>query len=273
MRGEEALVFSLSALLAVGLRILVRCVVEPPRGGRISESLFEESSYLRMTSAAVAAFAFGFYRAFVGGFYVYDLGGCITATAVAPVATALFIPLFSGNEYELPEKDTPARKLLGEAAYVSLLFCLTVAAKGMELTGLSPVHAAITAAILYTVRTRGAIMGVSVGLLCGAVAGFDYAIVYAVGAIGAALFMNLSLLAAATAIPVCGAVRSALFSDATGFITLFPSQVGGLAVFCLISLFTERLDFSSARSASAAPPASELMQSRARMQELSAAFS
>lgn len=273
MRGEEALVFSLSAVLAVGLRILVRCVIEPPRGGRISESLFEESTYLRMTTAAVAAFAFGFYRAFVGGFYIYDLGGCITATAVAPVVTALYVPLFSGNEYELPEKDTPARKLLGEAAFVTLLFSLTVAAKGIELTGLAPVHIAITAAILYTVRTRGAARGVAVGLLCGAVAGFDYALVYAVGAAGAALFMNLSLLAAATAVPVCGAVKSAIFSDATGFITLFPSQVAGLAIFCLISLFTERLDFTSSQTAKSASVTPEPMQSRARMQELSDAFS
>ena len=272
MRGEEALVFSLSAVLAVGLRILVRCVVEQPRGGRISESLFEESAYLRMTTAAVAAFAFGFYRAFVDGFLIYDLGGCITATAVAPIVTALFIPLFSENEYELPEKDTPARKLLSEAAYVTLLFGLTVAAKGIELTGLSPVHIAITAAILYTVRTRGAARGVAVGLLCGAVAGFDYALVYCAGAAGAALFMNLSLLAAATAVPVCGAVRSAITSDAAGFITLFPSQVAGLAVFCLISLFTERLDFASSQTVGSAPQ-SESMQSRARMQELSDAFS
>ena len=272
MRGEEALVFSLSAVLAVGLRILVRCVIEQPRGGRIAESLFEESTYLRMTTAAVAAFAFGFYRAFVGGFLIYDLGGCITATAVAPVATALFIPLFSGNEYELPEKDTPARKLLSEAAFITLLFGLTLAAKGIELTGLSPVHIAITAAILYTVRTRGAVHGVTVGLLCGAVAGFDYALVYAVAAGGAALFMNLSLLAAATAVPVCGAVRSAIVSDAVGFITLFPSQVAGLAIFCVISLFTERLDFASSQKVGSVQP-SEPMQSRARMQELSDAFS
>ena len=271
-RGEEALVFSLSALLAVGLRILVRCVVEPPRGGRIAEAIFGESTYLRMTTAAVSAFAFGFYRAFVGGFYIYDLGGCITATAVAPVLTALFIPLFAGNEYELPEKDTPSRRLISEAAYVTLLFCLTVAARGIELTGLSPVHIAVSAAVLYTVRTRGAARGVGVGLLCGAVAGLDYALVYAAGAVGAALFMNLSLLAAATAVPVCGAVRSALFSDAAGFITLFPSQVAGLAIFCLISLFTERMDFLT-RSPSKIEPAAEPMQSRARMQELSEAFS
>ena len=272
MRGEEALVFSLSALLAVGLRILVRCVVEPPRGGRIADAIFGESTYLRMTTAAVSAFAFGFYRAFVGGFYIYDLGGCITATAVAPVLTALFIPLFAGNEYELPEKDTPSRRLISEAANITLLFCLTVAARGIELTGLSPVHIAVSAAVLYTVRTRGAARGVGVGLLCGAVAGLDYALVYAAGAVGAALFMNLSLLAAATAVPVCGAVRSALFSDAAGFITLFPSQVAGLAIFCLISLFTERMDFLP-RSPSKIEPAAEPMQSRARMQELSEAFS
>ena len=272
MRGEEALMFSLSALLAVGLRILVRCVVEPPRGGRIAEAIFGESTYLRMTTAAVSAFAFGFYRAFVGGFYIYDLGGCITATAVAPVLTALFIPLFAGNEYELPEKDTPSRRLISEAAYVSLLFCLTLAARGIELTGLSPVHIAVSAAVLYTVRTRGAARGVGVGLLCGAVAGLDYALVYAAGAAGAAVFMNLSLLAAATAVPVCGAVRSALFSDAAGFITLFPSQVAGLAIFCLISLFTERMDFLT-RSQSKSESVAEPMQSRARMQELSDAFS
>lgn len=272
MRGEEALVFSLSTVLAVGLRILVRCVIEPPRGGRISESLFEESTYLRMTTAAVAAFAFGFYRAFVGGFLIYDLGGCITATAVAPVATALFIPLFSGNEYELPDQDTPARRLIGEAAYITLVFALTVASRGIELTGLSPIHIAVSAAVLYTVRARGAASGVVIGLLCGAIAGFDYAIVYSAGAVGAALFMNLSLLAAATAIPVCGAVRSAIVSDAPGFITLFPSQVAGLAIFCVISLFTERIDFASAQKSGGAVP-SDPMQSRARMQELSDAFS
>ena len=162
MRGEEALVFSLSALFAVGMRILARCTIEPPRGEKISESMFRESCYLRMATAAVSAFAVGFYRAFVGGFYLYDLGGCITATVVAPVATALYMPLFEDNDEQLPEKDSSADRLLREAAYFSLLFSLTVAALRFEFTGLSPIHIVITAAILYTVRTRGTARGIAV---------------------------------------------------------------------------------------------------------------
>lgn len=273
LRGEEALVFSLSALFAVALRIVVRCVIEPPKGERISEALFGESTYLRMATAAVAAFAVGFYRVFVGGFYIYDLGGCITSTVIAPVATALYMPLFAGNEDQLPADNTASGRILKEAAYFALLFSLSLAAGGLELTGLSPVHIAITASILYTVRTRGAARGIIVGTLCGAVAGFEYALTYAVGAAGAALFMNLSLLAAATAIPICGALRSVFVSDAEGFITLFPSQVAGLAIFCLISLLGERLEFSAETPAEAASAPAKPQQSRDRMRELSEAFS
>lgn len=272
LRGEEALVFSLSAVFAVGLRIVVRCVIEPPRGERISRALFGESTYLRMATSAVAAFAVGFYRVFVGGFYIYDLGGCITATVIAPVATALYMPLFADNEEQLPAEDTTSGKILKEAAYFALLFSLSLAAAGIELTGLSPVHIAITASILYTVRTRGAARGIIVGALCGAVAGFEYALTYAIGAAGAALFMNLSLLAAATAIPICGAFRSFFFSDAEGFITLFPSQVAGLAIFCLVSLFGERLEFSAETPAEAESAPAKPQQSRERMHELSEAF-
>lgn len=269
-RGEETLVFFLSAIFAVGMRVLVRCVVEPPQKERISEAMFRESCYLRMATAAVAAFAIGFYRAFVGGFYLYDLCGCITATVVAPVATALFMPLFEKNRDQLPEKDTPAEKILSEAAYYALIFSITVASASFEFTGLSPVHIAITASILYTVRTRGGARGIAAGALCGAVAGFDYALIYAVGAAGAALFMELSVLAAGASIPVCGALRALLFSDGEGFITLFPSQIAGLAVFCLISLFGERLDYSAA-GAERNRPARDI-SGRERMRELSEGF-
>ncbi len=273
MRGEEALVFSLCALFAVGLRILVRCAIEPPRNERMIDAIFGESAYLRMATSAVAAFAVGFYRAFVGGFYLYDLGGCITSTVVAPVATALFMPLFAENADQLPERDSSAGRILNEAAYFALLFSLTVAAARFEFTGLSPVHISITASILYTVRTRGASRGIAAGALCGAVAGLDYALIYAVGAAGAALFMNLSILAAATAIPISGALRSVFYSDAAGFVTLFPSQVAGLAVFCLISLFGERLEFSAENAAEAETAPAKPAGSRERMRELSEAFS
>ena len=272
-RADEALVFSLSALFAIGMRMLARCAIEPPHGERLSESMFRESCYLRMATAAVASFAIGFYRAFVGGFYLYDLGGCITATVVAPVATALFMPLFEENRDQLPEKDSFADRLISEAAYFALMFSLTVAALRFEFTGLSPVHIVITASILYTVRTRGAARGIAVGALCGAAAGFDYALLYAAGAAGAALFMELSLLAAGAAIPVCGALRSLLFSDSEGFITLFPSQIAGLAVFCLISLFGERLEFSAENAAEAESASSKPLSGRERMKELSEAFS
>lgn len=271
-RGEEALVFSLSAIFAVGMRILARCAIEPPRGERISESIFRESCYLRMATSAVAAFAIGFYRAFVGGFYLYDLGGCITATVVSPVATALFLPLFEENRDQLPHEGSSADKLISEAAYFALLFALTVASSGFEFTGLSPVHIVITAAILYTVRKRGAARGIAVGALCGAVAGLDYAILYAAGAAGAALFIELSILAAGAAIPVCGALRSLLFSDAEGFILLFPSQIAGLAIFCLISLLGERLEFSAENVAEAESAPQKPLSGRERMRELSDAF-
>lgn len=273
LRGEEALVFSLSALFAVALRVVVRCAIEPPKNERLSEALFSESVYLRMATSAVAAFAVGFYRIFVGGFYVYDLCGCIAATVIAPVATALYMPQFKMNEDQLPEPDGTAGKLLSESSYFALLFSIAVAAGGIEFAGLSPLHIAVTASILYTVRTKGAARGIIVGALCGAVGGFEYFIAYALGAAGAALFMNLSVLAAGVAIPMCGALRSLFVSDAEGFITLFPSQVAGLALFCLISLFCERMDFFKAKAEAAAAPAANPIDSRERMRELSAAFS
>ena len=273
IRGEEALVFSLSAVLSVSLRVVVRCVIEPPRDEGLRESLFSESIYLRMATAAVSAFAVGFYRIFVGGFYIYDLCGCVAATVIAPVATALYMPLFNKNEDQLPESESTAGRLLSEVAYFSILFSLTLASKGIDFAGLSPLHIAITSSILYTVKSRGAMRGIIVGALCGAVGGVEYFITYAVGAAGAALFMNLSLLAAGTAIPICGALRSLFVSDAEGFILLFPSQIAGLAVFCLVSLFHERMDLFEARIEGTQGSVQNSADSRDRMRELSSAFS
>ena len=183
-----------------------------------------------------------------------------------------FLPLFEENRDQLPDEGSSADKLISEAAYFALLFALTVASSRFEFTGLSPVHIVITAAILYTVRKRGAARGIAVGALCGAVAGLDYAVLYAVGAAGAALFIELSILAAGAAIPVCGALRSLLFSDAEGFILLFPSQIAGLAIFCLISLFGERLEFSAETAAEAESAPQKPLSGRERMRELSDAF-
>jgi stage II sporulation protein E len=273
LRGEEALVFSLSAIFAVSLRVVVRCAIEPPKDESLAESLFSESVYLRMATSAVAAFAVGFYRIFVGGFYIYDLCGCIASTVIAPVATTLFMPQFDKNEDQLPEPDSTAGKLLSEASYFALLFSLTLAARGIEFAGLSPLHIAVTSAILYTVKNKGAARGIIAGALCGAVGGFEYCVTYAVGAAGAALFMNLSVLAAGVAIPICGALRSLFFSDAEGFILLFPSQVAGLALFCLISLFRERMYLFEHKAPSLAESAAVPTDSRDRMRQLSAAFS
>lgn len=273
LRGEEALVFSLSAIFAVALRIVVRCTIEPPKDKSLAESLFSESVYLRMASSAVAAFGVGFYRIFVGGFYVYDLCGCIASTVISPVATALYMPLFEKNEDQLPEADSTAGKLLSESSYFAILFSLTLAARGIEFAGLSPIHIAVTASILYTVRTRGTARGIIAGALCGAVGGLEYFITYAIGAAGAALFMNLSVLAAGVAIPICGALRSLFVSDAEGFILLFPSQVAGLALFCLISLFGEKIDFAHCKTESNPVNVANSADSRERMRELSAAFS
>ena len=214
----------------------------------------------------------GVFHFLVGGFYLYDLGGCITSTVIAPVAVALFLPMFSENEDQLPEKDSTAGRILSESSYFALLLCLSIASVGVEITGLSAVHITVSAAVLYTVRTRGALRGIGVGLLCGAVAGLPFAPVYAIGAALAAMFMELSMLAAATALPICGALWALFASDAMGFITLFPSQVAGLAVFCVISILKERIEFSPpAENTSTAP--SSPAQSRERMRELSEAFS
>ncbi len=272
-KGGEALVYLLSAVFALCLRIIVRCIIEPPRSGRLSEAVFKESTNLRMATAAVAAFAVGFHKVFSGGFYLYDLGTCITSTVLAPVVTALYIPLFAENADEMPDEESPFSKILPETAYFALHFSLAVAARALQITGMSPVHIAITASLLYTVRTRGAVRGVLIGLLCGGVAGLDYALVYAAGAAAAALFMNLSLLAAATTIPVCGALRSVFAGDAEGFIFLFPSQVAGLAVFCLISLIGERLEFSATGTQATKLAPLDPKQTRERMKELSGAFS
>ena len=272
LRAQEVVMTCCSVLLTVGLRVLVRCVVETPRNGRLRESLFKESAYLRMASAAVCAFAVGFYKMFVGGFYLYDLGGCITSTVVAPLAVAMFMPLFAENDDQLPPRESAAGKILSEAAYFALLFSLSVASVGMEITGLSAVHITVTAAVLYTVRTRGAVRGIGIGIICGAVAGLPFVPVYGLGAALAAMFTELSMLAAATSIPICSALWTLFFSDGAGFITLFPSQVAGLALFCVLSILKERVEFSRLGMQAESVTAS-FAQSRDRMRELSEAFS
>ena len=57
-------------------------------------ALFEESVYLRMASAALAAFCLSVYSVIVGGFRYYDLFGACFSIVTAPVATFMFSSAF-----------------------------------------------------------------------------------------------------------------------------------------------------------------------------------
>ncbi len=270
-RGGEGGIYCVATLVTVGLRILAGAFIEPPRGRAFRDTLFCESAYLRMATAAVAAFCVGLYELAVGGFYVYDLGKCITATVCAPVATALFMPLFEKNAIALPEKESTIGKVMHEVAYFALCFALTLSARAITINYFLPFHIATTALTLYTVRNRGLARGALVGFICGAVGGLESALLYAAAAAASTLFLNISLLAAATVVPVCGAIWCVIFGDGEGFVTLFPSQVCGLVLFCAVSLAVDRLFFGTDKPGNI--KASAESGESARLRGLSAAFS
>ncbi|MCQ2354978.1 MAG: SpoIIE family protein phosphatase [Clostridia bacterium] len=268
----------------VGIRILVRCVIEPPDNNRISDSLFSESVYLRMATAACASFAVGFGNMISDGFYFYDLWGATISMLISPIAVILYLPLFKKNEILLPDIDDIKGKILADAGYYALLLSLSASVRDTGVLGIAPVHSVICLCTLFTLRRRGLWQGVLAGAICGLAAGIPFAPLYAVSAVIAYLLMGISPLAAATSFTVCGAVYCAVSQNTYGLVGLFPSQLIGVVIFTAadfiickrnkgIAVSSDDTGINeSAEGSGTDPRRNVLSEDRERMAELSEAF-
>ena len=232
--GSGGELVAASALCAVGLRILVRCLIEPPADGRFFASMFRESVYLRMATAAVAAFGAGFGMLVRGDFYIYDLWNTVLSTVTSPVGVLIFLPLFPGNAEQLPPQTERAGRVMRALARFSLLPMFTLALRGVTWMGLAPVHAVVTVAVLLCVRRHGAAAGAVAGILCGWIVGWRFAVLYGAAGVLAGLLIHISVIAAGTAVTVCGAVLCSLLRVRGSFLAVFPPELVGAGVFCLI---------------------------------------
>lgn len=281
----------LSAVIGtVGIRVLVRCIIEPPENNKIAESLFRESFYLRMATAACASFAVGFGNMISHGLYFYDLWGAIISMLIAPIAVVLYLPLFPENENVLPVADSNADsniyvRLLTDAGYYALLLSVSASLRNVTIIGITPVHAVICVCLLITVKRRGLWQGILAGGICGLAAGLAYAPLYAISALTAYLLMGISHLAAATSVTVCGAIFCAIVRNSSGFIALFPSQLIGVVIFTATEHFlkiknpptnrkydTENDDAVTGSDSDSERDRRFSLQNRERLAELSEAF-
>lgn len=231
--GSSGELIAAAAIAAVGLRILVRCLIEPPASGRLFGAMFRESVYLRMATSAVASFAFGFGMLIAGDFALYDLGNTVVSTVTAPIAVLILLPLFRENDDVLPEPPGQSGSAVRDLALIGFLAVLTLSFRGISWLGFAPIHAVITAAILAAARRRGAWQALFAGALCGLAAGWQFAILYGIAGITAGFLMEFSDIAAGTAITLLGAAYGAIFRSPGSFLAIFPAQLTGAGTACL----------------------------------------
>ena len=246
-------------IAAVGLRTVARAVIDPPREDARSSRLFGEGLYLRMATAAVAAFAVGLYRIIAGGFYFYDLWGAIFAMSASPVAVIVYSSLFGEVEIA-PERESRRGVRFYALCYYAVLFSITLSLRSVSFFGFSAVHAAACGCTLFALRQRGRLGALTAGALCGLTAGLAYAPLYAVAGLAASALIAVSPLVAATAVLACGTVFSLFFGTAQDFVSIFPAQLVGLCAFCAWGMISQRL--SVCTEAQAVPVGEDELRTR-----------
>ncbi len=255
-------------IAAVGLRLIARAVIDPPREGSRSSRPFAEGLYLRMSTAAVSAFAVGLYRIIAGGFYFYDLWGAIFAMSVAPVAVIVYSSLFGEVEIA-PERESSRGVRFYAICYYAVLFSITLSLRSVSFFGFSAVHAAACGCTLFALRQRGRLGALTAGALCGLAAGLAYAPLYAVAGLAASALIAVSPLVAATAVLACGTVFSLFFGTVQDFVSIFPAQLVGLCAFCAWGMISQRLSVCTEAQAAAPTGEDEL---RSRLKALSEGY-
>ncbi len=177
------------------IRLLVRLALDTPweaeGGGSVGDKtvgeiyphLFSEHISLRMCTAAVAAFAMGFFRLQSGGFLYYDLYGTILSVIVAPTAVLVFAGFFTAK------RENPYRYMSG---FLALAFFLILAAKGMTLYGVSLAAFGCMLATLYTTRKHGLLAGIITGTVCGLAISMEAAPLFAFVALTTGLLYPVS---------------------------------------------------------------------------------
>ena len=180
----------------VVLRLVIRFVLDPifeaSEGKKMGEAsireiypmLFAEHLSLRMATACLSVFAFGIYRLIEGGFLYYDLYGTILSAIVAPVFVLLIWGVCSGGEQVLATRKT--------VGVLSLSAVLIFSLGDTTLYGISLSVLSCMFLTLYLTRTKGTVLGLIAGTLCGLTVSIPQAPLFAFGALAAGVLFPVS---------------------------------------------------------------------------------
>ena len=126
--------------------------------GSALKALFNESVFLRMSTGAVSSMILSLYCMIVGGFQYYDLFAMLFLLVVTPAAIFVFAASMDGEV---------RHEIVRGIAQGALVFSLVWSAVNVSFLGLPLAASLALFFTLYAADTRGYILGVCAGLLCG----------------------------------------------------------------------------------------------------------
>lgn len=270
-RDKVALISVYSATVLI--RLAARLIIDPPweraRGkeagertlGDIYPYVFSEHLALRMSGAAVGAFALGLYRLIGGGLTYYDMYGTVISTVSAPLAVLLAYGYF--------KKDAKKyHRLLGMLALsASVLWALGDA----KTLGISLGAMGCLFVTLFIARRYGAIVGALSGATLGLAVSVELAPAFAFAALSFGVLVSIS--------PTLAALSALAVSLAWGVYAQGLAVLGGTAsavvTASLAYIAADKIFFAKKEEAKAedsAPlPVCDVSAERLRDMELSVA--
>jgi len=189
-------------------------------------TLFDESTAMRLFMATATSALLGAVNIISNGFLYYDIFGTLTAIALTPVCTLLFLRAFDGQS-----KYTPLYEAGVAAICMAAIYSLgEVSAWGFSLSGI-----AATVATLYISREGGILRGGVYGMIAGLATSPEHAPIFGLAGLVAGLFWRSSdYLASASAVAV--ALTFGLYVDGISSIRTFaPDVLVGAILFSLIT--------------------------------------
>ncbi|MBE6600172.1 MAG: hypothetical protein E7640_03085 [Ruminococcaceae bacterium] len=184
--------------------------------------LFEESPWLKMSSAAIATFCLSIYSLIGGGFRYYDLFGAFFSLVCAPAAVFVFSGYF---DREL--KNTALRSV----AILAIITALTYSLRNFMLFG---VYGGAFIAFFSTLcisRRRGMLAGALSGLCLGLAFNPIYAPLFILEAAAAGVLWNISPIAASTAGCIVGIIWGVYVNGMAALSELLPALLCGAMIF------------------------------------------
>ena len=205
------------------------------------ESVFSESTSLRVMSSALGVFLVGIWRIIEGGFRFYDLFASIFYLIATPLATFLFSRYFTFQAEKKKQgrafSITPTSEILIDLSLLTILCAVAYSIRGITFMGISVSLFFVLSVTLYATK-KGFVYGLIAGLLLGLSLSPKYAPMLAFCTLAYYPISKLSLFGGAIASCIAGLV----FGISSDGISAIAMELPALLTASLTYCTAERLD-------------------------------